>query len=104
MAGCEKLLPGWLTGCILPDMSGVTQLFKAIASGDPNAADQLLPLAYEELWKLAALKLAREVPRQTLQPTALVHEAWLRLVAQITPLFRAAAISSRPQPKPCGES
>jgi RNA polymerase sigma factor (TIGR02999 family) len=57
----------------------VTQLLTAIDSGDLNAADQLLPLVYDELRRLAAHKMANERPGQTLQPTALVHEAWLRL-------------------------
>ena len=60
-------------------MSDVTQLLSAIDAGDPKAADQLLPLVYEELRKLAAAKMAQEKPGQTLQATALVHEAWLRL-------------------------
>ena len=64
-------------------MSDVTQLLSAIEAGESRAcgtADQLLPLAYEELRKLAAAKMAQEKPGQTLQATALVHEAWLRLV------------------------
>ena len=61
-------------------MSDVTQLLNAIDAGDPKAADQLLPLVYEELRKLAAVRMAQEKPGQTLQATALVHEAWLRLV------------------------
>ena len=61
-------------------MSDVTQLLSAIDAGDPKAADELLPLVYEELRKLAAAKMAQEKPGQTLQPTALVHEAWMRLV------------------------
>jgi RNA polymerase sigma factor (TIGR02999 family) len=60
-------------------VSQVTQLLDAIESGDPAAAGHLLPLVYEELRKLAAAKMAQEKPGQTLQPTALVHEAWLRL-------------------------
>jgi RNA polymerase sigma factor (TIGR02999 family) len=60
-------------------MSDVTQLLSAIDAGDPKAADQLLPLVYEELRKLAASKMSQEKPGQTLQATALVHEAWLRL-------------------------
>src|SRR5438034_10276914 len=60
-------------------MSDVTQLLSAIKAGDPKAGEQLLPLVYEELRKLAALKMANERPGQTLQATALVHEAWLRL-------------------------
>src|SRR6516162_25094 len=58
----------------------VTSIFSAIAQGDPHAAEQLLPLVYEELRRLAAQKLAQENPGQTLQATALVHEAYLRLV------------------------
>jgi len=61
-------------------MSDVTHILSSVASGDPRAADKLLPLVYEELRKLAAAKMAREQPGQTLQATALVHEAWLRLV------------------------
>src|SRR5210317_1225178 len=61
-------------------MSDVTQILSQIESGDPSAADQLLPLVYGELRKLAAAKLANEKPGQTLQATALVHEAYLRLV------------------------
>src|SRR5579872_4446929 len=60
-------------------MSEVTQVLQAFQQGDPQAADRLLPLVYQELRKLAASKMAREIPGQTLQPTALVHEAWLRL-------------------------
>ena len=60
-------------------MSDVTQLLSAIEAGDPKAPEHLLPLVYEELRKLAAAKMAREAPGQTLQATALVHEAWLRL-------------------------
>jgi RNA polymerase sigma factor (TIGR02999 family) len=61
-------------------MSDVTQILAAIEHGDPSAAEQLLPLVYEELRKLAAAKLVQEKPGQTLQATALVHEAYLRLV------------------------
>jgi RNA polymerase sigma factor (TIGR02999 family) len=61
-------------------MSDVTQILSAIEQGDPHAAEQLLPLVYDELRKLAAQKLAQERPGQTLQATALVHEAYLRLV------------------------
>jgi RNA polymerase sigma factor (TIGR02999 family) len=62
-------------------MSEVTHILSAIDQGDPHAASQLLPLVYDELRQLAAQKLAHETPGQTLQPTALVHEAYLRLVA-----------------------
>jgi RNA polymerase sigma factor (TIGR02999 family) len=61
-------------------MSNVTEILHQIESGDPAAAEQLLPLVYDELRKLAAAKLAQERPGQTLQATALVHEAYLRLV------------------------
>jgi len=61
-------------------MSDVTRILESIDSGDPQAAEQLLPLVYAELRKLAAAKLAQEKPGQTLQATALVHEAYLRLV------------------------
>jgi RNA polymerase sigma factor (TIGR02999 family) len=61
-------------------MSDVTRILSAIEQGDPQAAEQLLPLVYDELRKLAAQKLAQEKPSQTLQATALVHEAYLRLV------------------------
>jgi len=61
-------------------MSDVTRILERAQAGDPQAADELLPLIYDELRKLAAAKMANEAPGQTLQPTALVHEAWLRLV------------------------
>ena len=60
-------------------MTGVTRILDAIERGDPNASNELLPLVYEELRKLAAQKMAHEAQGQTLQPTALVHEAWLKL-------------------------
>jgi RNA polymerase sigma factor (TIGR02999 family) len=61
-------------------MTDVTRILSCVGQGDPHAAEQLLPLVYEELRKLAAQKLAQEAPGQTLQATALVHEAYLRLV------------------------
>jgi RNA polymerase sigma factor (TIGR02999 family) len=64
----------------VPPMSEVTRILFAIVGGDPCAAEQLLPLVYDELRKLAAQKLAQEKPGQTLEATALVHEAYLRLV------------------------
>jgi RNA polymerase sigma factor (TIGR02999 family) len=69
-------------GLILQErpMSEVTRILSAAHQGDPHAAGQLLPLVYDELRQLAAQKLALETPGQTLQPTALVHEAYLRLV------------------------
>jgi RNA polymerase sigma factor (TIGR02999 family) len=63
-----------------PSPEQVTQILDAVGAGDPQAAEKLLPLVYEELRRLAARKMAGEAPGQTLQPTALVHEAWLRLV------------------------
>ncbi len=65
---------------VVPPMSEVTRILSAIEQGDPHAPEQLLPLVYDELRKLAAAKLAHENPGQTLQATALVHEAYLRLV------------------------
>jgi RNA polymerase sigma factor (TIGR02999 family) len=65
---------------MLGRMSEITQILDAVERGDAQAAGQLLPLVYDELRKLAAQRLAREKPGQTLQPTALVHEAYLRLV------------------------
>jgi len=60
-------------------MNDVTHLLQAAAEGDPRAAADLLPLVYDELRRLAAYQMAKEAPGQTLQPTALVHEAWLRI-------------------------
>jgi RNA polymerase sigma factor (TIGR02999 family) len=62
-------------------MTEVTRILSAIEQGEPHAAEELLPLVYDELRKLATQKMAQEAPGQTLQPTALVHEAYLRLVA-----------------------
>jgi RNA polymerase sigma factor (TIGR02999 family) len=83
-------------------MSEVTRVLNAIEQGEPRAADQLLPLVYEELRKLAASKMSHEAAGQTLQPTALVHEAWLRLVGKENPrwnnrghFFGAAAEAMR---------
>ena len=84
-------------------MSDVTRILSAIAEGDPRAAEQLLPLVYSELRTLAAQKLAHEKPGQTLQATALVHEAYLRLVDVAMPydwnsrghFFAAAAEAMR---------
>src|SRR5438045_2689871 len=65
---------------MLSVMSDVTRILSAIEQGDPSAAEQLLPLVYDELRKLAAERMANERPGQTLEATALVHEAYLRLV------------------------
>lgn len=67
-------------GIIFAHMNEITQVLERIGKGEPAAAEALLPLVYEELRKLAAQKMAQESPDQTLQPTALVHEAYLRLV------------------------
>jgi len=69
---------------IIGVMTDVTQILSQIESGDPSAAEQLLPVVYEELRKLAAHRLANEKPGQTLQATALVHEAYLKLVGSET--------------------
>lgn len=72
-------------------MSEATRLLNAIESGNAMAADRLLPLVYEELRRLAARKMSGEAPGQTLQPTVLVHEAWLRLVGRDDPKFKGRA-------------
>jgi RNA polymerase sigma factor (TIGR02999 family) len=72
-------------------MSDATVLLSAIEQGEPAAAEKLLDLVYEELRRLAAGKMAREAPGQTLQPTELVHEAWLRLIGRENPTFQNRA-------------
>jgi RNA polymerase sigma factor (TIGR02999 family) len=72
-------------------VSDVTRILTAIDQGDPHAADQLLPLVYEELRKLASHRMANEAAGQTLQATALVHEAWMRLVGKENPKFENRA-------------
>jgi RNA polymerase sigma factor (TIGR02999 family) len=89
--------------CILAGMSDVSRILSAIVQGDPQAAHELLPLVYEELRRLAAHRLAQEKPGQTLEPTALVHEAYIRLVGKGAPcdwqgrghFFAAAAEAMR---------
>ena len=77
-------------------MSDVTRILSAIEGGDPQASAQLLPLVYDELRKLATQRLAEESPGQTLQPTALVHEAYLRLLAsQASPAREGGECSPR---------
>ena len=83
-------------------MSDVTRILNAIEQGDAKAADELLPLVYEELRRLAARKMSQELPGQTLQATALVHEAYIRLVGEEdqrwsgrTHFFAAAAEAMR---------
>ncbi len=86
-------------GC---SMNDVSRILSAIEQGDPMAADELLPLVYEELRKLAADRVGREAPGQTLQATALVHEAYLRLVGQApNSIGKTPAIFSPPQRKRC---
>ena len=72
-------------------MSDVTRILDAIQQGDIRAADELLPLVYEELRRIAAHKMASESPGHTLQPTALVHEAWMRMVGDGNPRFAGRA-------------
>jgi len=72
-------------------VSDFTQILERVEQSDPGAADQLLPLVYEELRRLAAQKMAQERPDQTLQPTALVHEAWLRLIGNENPQWNGRA-------------
>ena len=72
-------------------MADVTLILQKIEQGDPRAADQLLPLVYHELRRLAAAKMNRESAQQTLQPTALVHEAWLRLGGDAQPSWQNRA-------------
>jgi RNA polymerase sigma factor (TIGR02999 family) len=69
----------------------VTRALQGLESGDANAADELLPLVYEELRRLAAAKMANERPGETLQPTALVHEAWMRLGGDEQPAWENRA-------------
>ena len=73
----------------LESVSDVTRVLEAIEQGDPKAADQLLPMVYDELRKLAAHKMANETASHTLQPTALVHEAWLKLVGEADRKYRS---------------
>ena len=73
------------------NMSDATQLLTAVEQGEPLAAEKLLDLVYEELRRLAAFKMASAAPGHTLQPTALVHEAWLRLVNGRNPTFKDRA-------------
>ena len=84
-------------------MVEVTRILQAIDQGDAHAAEELLPLVYDELRRLAAQKLAQEKPGQTLQATALVHEAYIRLVGSEDQKWDGgAAISSPLRLRPCG--
>jgi hypothetical protein len=79
----------------------VTRILTAIEQGDAQAADELLPLVYEELRRLAAYKMANEAAGPTLQPTTLVHEAWLRLVGKDNPTFKNRGGERAPQNGRC---
>ena len=72
-------------------MSDVTRILEAVQRGEADAADELLPLVYSELRRMAAYKMSQEQPGHTLQPTALVHEAWLRMVKSGSPQFEGRA-------------
>ena len=86
-------------------MSEVTEIIDAATTGQPGEASQLLPIVYEELRRLAAQHLSQERPGQTLQPTALVHEAYLRLVdVEHAQRWKTAPTSSPRRPKRCGGS
>ena len=86
-------------------MSDVTRILSQIESGDPSAAEQLLPLVYDELRKLAAVRLAQEKPGQTLQATALVHDATSGLLmSRRLSTGIVAGISSLRRRRPCDES
>jgi RNA polymerase sigma factor (TIGR02999 family) len=96
----SEKVPLGFSSLLVPPMSEVTRILSALDQGDPNAAAQLLPLVYDELRQLAAQKLAHEKPGQTLDATALVHEAYLRLVgdqqfASRRHFFAAAAEAMR---------
>ena len=85
-----------------PSTGDVTRILAEIEQGKPQKAEQLLPLVYEELRKLAAAKMAQEKPGQTLQATALVHEAYVRLVdVEQAQHWDSRAISSPLRPRPC---
>ena len=77
--------------CYSSTVSDITLLLHRIEAGDPQAANELLPLVYEELRRMAAWKMAGEAPGRTLQPTALVHEAWLRLGGDAQPTWQNRA-------------
>ena len=85
------LLKSSLDMSLCEEMSDATLLLTAVEQGDPKAAEKLLELLYDELRRLATSKMARETPGQTLQPTELVHEAWLRLVGTKNPKFENRA-------------
>jgi len=85
-------------------MSDATVLLAAVEQGDSKAAAELLELVYDQLRHLASAKMAQQAPGQTLQPTALVHEAWLRLVGAKNPTFRNSTHFLRLRPRRCAIS
>ena len=88
---CQTRFPtGFVSARIFP-ISDLTTILERVQQGDPKAAQELVPLVYNELRRLAAQKMAREAPGQTLQPTALVHEVWLRLGADAQPQWQNRA-------------
>jgi RNA polymerase sigma factor (TIGR02999 family) len=89
--GCFRREPAILSMVMSEHTSNATVLLTALERGDPKAADKLLELVYQELRQLATRKMSQEPPNQTLQPTALVHEAWLRLVGSENPSFENRA-------------
>jgi RNA polymerase sigma factor (TIGR02999 family) len=84
-------LPMASQSALLEPLSEFTNILQAVEQGNPTAAEELLPLIYAELRKLAAAKMANEAAGHTLQPTALVHEAWLRMVGKDQPKFENRA-------------
>ncbi len=92
----------YIASSMISDMNDATQILTRIQNGDPTGASELLPLVYDELRQLARHKLAHELPGQTLQATALVHEAYLRLIGnQNASTWKTVRISSGRRRKPC---
>ena len=84
-------------------MSDITEILSRLERGDSQAADELMPLVYSDLRRLAAHKMASEPAGQTLQPTALVHEAWLRLATGAKPLWKNRSHFFGAAAEPCDE-
>jgi hypothetical protein len=85
----------------MSEAAEITQVLQAIGRSEEGSAEKLLPLVYAELRRLAAARMAQEMAGQTLQPTALVHEAWLRLVKDGDRTWQNGHISSAPPLRPC---
>jgi DNA-directed RNA polymerase specialized sigma24 family protein len=83
-------------------MSNITLVLESVSHGDSKATEELFPLVYEELRRLAAARMAKEAAGHTLQPTALVHEAWLQLVGAGDRTWNNARIFSARRRTPCG--